>query len=683
MLFNYRNWALVALAIVSLSSIVAHRLGVFSLHLDLLAQGNHSDWYPTNIGGVTSDFSEEQDAIFLTCKVEDIRSNNYCSFSIRFSPFSTFEDNALGKNLNNYKNLDLDIDYEAPQPEPMIKISFRNYDQAYVKYDDYTSFKYNSLILNPNLKETTNNLSMQSFSVEQWWINQHNVPSIQSGLDFSNITYIEILPNSMPKVGDYQITINRMVLIGEAITEQTLLLANMIIWLVVSLMFSIQRNWSLKRLAKTDTLTGVFNRRGLSDWVNFKFSSFYNKPDLTLFYIDLDDFKRINDGHGHNIGDEVLLNFSQSIQESVKSFQYDLHYKFARLAGDEFALVVSDLSSENIGVLAKHLLAEIARPILVSTTSIRLNGSIGISCSSKNAISFEEMLHQADVAMYYAKNQGKNQYKKFDAAIAQDNLEREAIATKLSKAIDNNAFRLVFMPIYECASKKMAKVEVLLRHCSEELTGIGPDVFIPIAEEFHLINKIDLWVIEHTFIVIDQHKVQLKAQLDLDNFRFCINVSARELSHEHFNSQFSALLLKYAIEPEWIEIEITETSLVDVTERSIASLASIRDMGIDVALDDFGTGYTAFNQLINYPVNCLKIDKSFVDDLSESNKTKATMVKAILSIAESFDLCVVAEGIETQEQFDFLLDNNCDYAQGYFLSKPIPFERLLELLHSD
>ena len=683
MLSRYRNWALALLALVSLSSIVAYRLGVFALHLDLLSPANHKDVYSIVKGSIRSEYADDEQYIRLHCQVTKITPENYCSFTIRFTLSNTFDDHVFGKNLSRYTNLNLDIDYEAPLVEPMVRVTFRNHDKAYVKDEDYTSFKYNSLVLNPVLKTLNTQVSMQSFSVEPWWIDLHNVPSIHQGLDFSNITYIEIVPSEISAVGDYHFKIKRFLLVGQAISEEALLLTNMIVWLVVSLIFSLQRNRSLKLLAKTDTLTGVLNRRGLSDWVNIKLNSFYPKSRLTLFYIDLDDFKRINDAHGHNAGDEVLVNFSQSIQTSVKSFQNEIRFKFARLAGDEFALVVSDLSDENVTALAKLILADLGRPMSVSATSIRLNGSIGISCSSKNALSFEEMLHQADVAMYYAKNQGKNQYKKFDAAIAQDNLEREAIATKLSKAIDNNAFRLVFMPIYECASKKMAKVEVLLRHCSEELTGIGPDVFIPIAEEFHLINKIDLWVIEHTFIVINQHKAQLKAQLDLDNFRFCINVSARELSHEHFNSQFSTLLLKYAIEPEWIEIEITETSLVDVTERSIASLASIRDMGIDVALDDFGTGYTAFNQLINYPVNCLKIDKSFVDDLSESNKTKATMVKAILSIAESFDLCVVAEGIETQEQFDFLLDNNCDYAQGYFLSKPIPFERLLELLHSD
>jgi EAL domain-containing protein (putative c-di-GMP-specific phosphodiesterase class I) len=182
-------------------------------------------------------------------------------------------------------------------------------------------------------------------------------------------------------------------------------------------------------------------------------------------------------------------------------------------------------------------------------------------------------------------------------------------------------------------------------------------------------------VIEATFKCISQNKTIFCS----NDFDFCINISAIELHHEHFPQKLKTLIERYAIDASCIELEITETSLIDANEKSIESLNAIRDLGVSLALDDFGTGYTAFNQLINYPVSCLKIDKSFVDGLSEDNKTKATMIKAMLSIAESYDLETVAEGVETEEQLDFMVKNNCDMAQGYLFAKPMAFEELVKI----
>jgi len=219
-------------------------------------------------------------------------------------------------------------------------------------------------------------------------------------------------------------------------------------------------------------------------------------------------------------------------------------------------------------------------------------------------------------------------------------------------------------------------VEVLLRTNTQVLSEIGPEVFIPIAEEYNLIKNIDLWVIEATFKQISK-EIALLRQHPLI---FCINISAAELHNPDFVPHLIELLTLYKIEPSWIELELTETSLIDTDEMSINMLKNVNALGVKLTLDDFGTGYTAFSQLINYPVDNLKIDKSFIDNLNSSDDTQATMVKAIISIAKSYQLQTIGEGVEKQEQYEFLLEHGCDLIQGYLFAKPMAWSSFKEIL---
>jgi diguanylate cyclase (GGDEF)-like protein len=673
---NSRNWLILLLTIFSVVCIAAHRYDFFQIELNLLAPENHVAIFPTSSGDIDMSLDVKDNHLVLDCNVKTIESLNFCSFTILLSKTGEFVDYAKGRDLSDYHTLDMDMDFDRPDENPNLRVSFRNFNKTYVKDGDYTSLKYNSMIFEPMYNSTLNKLLLSTFSVEDWWVEQHKIPAAQAELDFSNIAYIEVLPNIISQVANYKITIKRFILIGELISEPTLLLVILALWLLVVVILVTQITANLKHIATTDALTGAMNRRGLDEWVSSHLSSFYNSPSLCMFYIDLDDFKKINDSHGHNIGDELLCNFCERINETVRRYgNKKLDYRFARLAGDEFAVVFFNMPMNLIKPLAEKIIDTLHQPINLSSCSLKISGSVGISSTNPETNTFDELIKNADMAMYFAKHQGKKCFKIFDKSIARDILYRKKISENIKHALAGNEFHLNFMPIYHCSTRKMLKAEVLLRSNGKHLKGIGPDVFIPIAEEFHLIHDIDLWVIEETFKYLSQNRDMFCSQ----GFNFCINISAIELHHEHFPQKLQTLLERYEIDARCIVIEITETSLIDVNEKSIESLNAIKDLGVSLALDDFGTGYTAFNQLIHYPVSCLKIDKSFVDGLSEKNKTQATMIKAMLSIAESYELETVAEGVETEEQLAFMVKNKCDMAQGYLFDKPMAFEELVKL----
>jgi EAL domain-containing protein (putative c-di-GMP-specific phosphodiesterase class I) len=273
--------------------------------------------------------------------------------------------------------------------------------------------------------------------------------------------------------------------------------------------------------------------------------------------------------------------------------------------------------------------------------------------------------------MYEAKRNGRNRFEFYSEEIAKKLRERHHISENLKLALQQNLFSLVYMPLYDCETLEVVGIEVLLRYEKLILEGIGPDLFIPVAEKTNLIKEIDLWVIENS--IIDLIELQSK-----DNFKgkLCINISGVELQNELFPTQVRALFEKYHVVPSTIEFEITETAFVLNSEKSIVILEELRNLGVSLALDDFGTGYTAFSQLIHYPADCLKIDRSFVDALFSNSAPLNKMVPIIKSLAELYELRVVAEGVETKEQLEYLQSIGCDWVQGYFLSRPLPLFEL-------
>lgn len=661
---------IIGLFCVSVLAFLSHRLGVVDTSYPIIINTNDKPKILINSQYIDSSL-DESDGISVTCKLIKQEGYDYCGVGI---PLIDGARNN-GVDLSKYNRLSAVIKYTAPAKNAKLKISFRNFNNHYSNLADIVSLKFNSISFNPNLYELPIIIPFEALQVDNWWVEQYRIDFSDSQVDLSNISYLEILTDGMHNLGDYSIEIDSVTLYGQLITEANLLKVILLIWLItVILLVTFQHN-ILKKMSITDSLTGLYNRYGIAIWTNKKILSNFNRRQFYMLYFDLDDFKKVNDTYGHKVGDQLLIGFSVHVKKYLDSIA-NIQFKFARLSADEFALVIYGLKENQIKKFAASLLHVIDSPILLEQHETYARASLGIAQLNQEINTFDELLARADSAMYYAKKEGKNRFKIFNETVSQDIFFRKQIAEKIKNAIIKDKFYLNFMPIFDAKSLNMVCAEVLLRASDETLQCIGPEVFIPIAEEYNLIKNIDLWVIEATFKKIKKEVTLLKVTPII----FCINISAVELHNPDFVQKLIELIELYQINVHDFELELTETSLVEADLMSVSTLQKIHSLGINLTLDDFGTGYTAFSQLINYPVNCLKIDKSFIDNLHSADKTKSTMIKAILSIAESYNLKTVGEGIEYYEQYSFLTEQGCNMIQGYFFSEPLFWEVLISKL---
>lgn len=433
-------------------------------------------------------------------------------------------------------------------------------------------------------------------------------------------------------------------------------------------------------LAYYDSLTGLANRSSFRSWLQRMLDRKRSEGGgLAVIYIDLDDFKQINDRCGHQVGDRLLVEFGRRLAECVRptdgSMRVAREEDVARLAGDEFIVTLPDVDAPyQAEVVAKRILAMFEGGFEVDGLQLPVTASVGIAYLEDQFQSAETLLNWADAAMYRAKESGKNTYQFFSEAIARDIQERNCIEAGLQDALARDDFKLLYMPIYESQSLEVVGYEVLLRCESPIIPGVGPDRFIPVAEATGLIKPIDLWVLDHAMAALRELQAQGFEGL------MCVNISAVELHNALFPDQVAALLHKYELNADRIELEVTETSLVLSDHASQATLEKLRALGVGLSLDDFGTGYTAFTQLMNYPVNCLKIDRSYVGALFSENQAHCKMVDVIQNLGALYNLRVIAEGVETEKQLVYLRQIGCDWLQGYYLSKPVEFSTFLALV---
>ncbi|MDA8621412.1 EAL domain-containing protein [Psychrosphaera sp.] len=431
---------------------------------------------------------------------------------------------------------------------------------------------------------------------------------------------------------------------------------------------------SLEKEANEDHLTGLFNRRSFNKWLDRAISNTVTQErGLALFFIDIDDFKLINDTYGHKVGDLVLSEVSKRLVENIRPTDQIATLdscQLARIAGDEFVIGISQVSSLTaIRHVAERLLKAVIQNINVEGLHLNVTCSIGVTICNDNQSSSEALMFEADAAMYKSKQLGKNRVTFYDQQIAEAISLNKKVAAGLKLALQNNQFYLNFMPMFSDKGRTISGVEVLIRCDEDSLQGIGPDTYIQVAEEIGLIEEIDLMVVETTFKYLNEVKAKLR-----EDFTIAINISAKELANETFPQLVEALADKYAINRSKIEFEITETSLVKLDDAHVKMLNDLKAYGFQLSLDDFGTGYTAFSQLQNYPVDTLKIDRSFVWKIGEQSESQKSMVDIILSLAKLYDVKVVAEGVETESQLSYLVEADCDYFQGYLLSKPLSWD---------
>ena len=419
----------------------------------------------------------------------------------------------------------------------------------------------------------------------------------------------------------------------------------------------------IRHLAHHDPLTNLPNRFYLCSHLERLIAPDGESIDeVAIMFIDLDNFKRINDSLGHRTGDTLLQEVARRLRNSVRP-----HDVVARLGGDEFVVVVSGPDvSPTVSVAAGRILSNLSLPFVVENYHLHTGASIGVAIYPQDGTDADTLMKNADVAMYSAKARGRNSFQFFTQDLDQIVRERMELENDLRDALAGNAFKLHYQPVYDLNTGELSGFEALLRWHHPTLGEIKPDRLIPVAEESHLIVPLGSWVITEACR-------QLREWRDggLDGVRMAVNVSVRQLQDSSFLEVVRAAMQKYAIRGSDIELEITESAIVENLPQIQTVLNTLRDSGLTLAIDDFGTGHSSLARLKQLPIQCLKIDRSFIEDI-DGDSDEGHICAAVITLAHSLNLRTVAEGVETAEQREFLKRSNCDNVQGNLFGQPMP-----------
>ncbi len=426
-------------------------------------------------------------------------------------------------------------------------------------------------------------------------------------------------------------------------------------------------------LASHDSLTGLLNRRSLNDELNKSIENDKDCP-IAVIFIDLDNFKMINDTLGHSFGDQLIVKVADLLKNISPPYK-----QVARISGDEFILIIYDIESEKqVEDIAKEIVALFDTSIDINSKLLNVTASIGVALYPKHGLTSEDLLKTADMAMYRAKGSGKNGYRLFDESIQKEIEEKSEIESGIRKSLETNGLELHYQPLFNTIDQKITSIEALLRVKSPELMKFGTLKIIQTAEVTGQIVEIDKWVLENACLAIKRINKHLSNPISIS-----VNISPIHIMQQDFVENVRSIVESTDIPPGWLQLEITETSLMKSFEINLKKLEALKKMGIFIHLDDFGTGYSSLSYLNSLPIDRVKIDKSFVDVMLQSEKERK-VIETILSLAHNIGLQVVAEGVEQKEQFDMLINYNCELIQGYYISKPLSYEKIvIKLLEDD
>lgn len=421
-------------------------------------------------------------------------------------------------------------------------------------------------------------------------------------------------------------------------------------------------------LAHYDQLTGLPNRLLFKDRLTQACENVNrNEKIAALIFVDVDRFKFINDSLGHSSGDRLLRIVADRLADSVRKSD-----TVARLGGDEFVIILQNLVDEEDALqVVSEIVKNLRQPISIFEHHLQISASMGIALYPRDGQSVDDLIRKADIAMYEVKQSGRNNYLMFSPEMENKTEERISLETQLHKALDNGELSLCYQPQIDLNSESMIGVEALLRWMHPELGYISPATFIPIAEETGLIDQIGEWVIREA---VKQHMLWVK--LGLPPIRMAVNVSAVQFQLEGFALKVKQIIEQYGIDPVYLELELTESGVMQHAEEVIRTLMDLRALGVKLAIDDFGTGYSSLSYLRKFPIDRIKIDQSFVRDIKNTPANKA-IVRAIIALSDSLGLQTLAEGVEDLDDLKCVISYNCMEAQGYYFTQALTAEDLL------
>jgi diguanylate cyclase (GGDEF)-like protein/PAS domain S-box-containing protein len=440
------------------------------------------------------------------------------------------------------------------------------------------------------------------------------------------------------------------------------------IWLYEDITERKQTEKQLITLANYDILTGLPNRALFLDRLKNQIElAERNGHIISVMFIDLDRFKQVNDSLGHEVGDKLLKNIADKLNSCVRSSD-----TVARLGGDEFTIIMINIKNELVPErTAIKIIQSLKEPSFINGHEISISPSIGISMYPADGDSVADLIRNSDAAMYHAKELGRNNYQFYTNEMDSESLQKLTLESRLRRAIENNEFELYFQKQINIIDNIVVGYEALLRWRDESGNIISPDQFIPILEDSGMINTVGEWVITEAC-----RCSSILSQNESHSVKVAVNLSARQFQDKNLIKHINHALNKYKLEPDDLELEITETVLMSETASSRNALKSLHDMGCNIVLDDFGTGYSSLAYLKQFPIDIIKIDRSFIRDLL-SDPSDAAICNAIRAMADSLNIDVIAEGVETKEQLDYLIANGFTTVQGYYYEKPKPISDLI------
>ena len=427
----------------------------------------------------------------------------------------------------------------------------------------------------------------------------------------------------------------------------------------------------LRHLAHHDNLTGLPNRTLFKDRLaQAIISAKRRKTRFALLFIDLDQFKKINDTLGHHIGDKVLVEVALRLQNRIREED-----TIARLGGDEFTIILKDLRSlQDVSNIAQKIVDDMREPISILGHILYISSSIGISLYPQDSSSEDDLIKFADTAMYKAKDEGRNNFQFYAPAMTAFAFEKVVMDASLRIAIKEEQFLVYFQPQIDIKTDVITGMEALVRWAHPNLGIVPPSKFIPIAEESGLIIDIDKIVMKKAM----RQFVQWRED-GLNPGVLALNLSMKQLNEKNFTTQLQETMNDLNFQPSWLELEVTEGQVMNNPELSIQKLKELSDIGVEIAIDDFGTGYSSLSYLKKLPLDKLKIDQSFVRDIPDDEDDMA-ITKAIIALGKSLNFKLIAEGVETSEQKEFLSQNGCQFMQGYLYSRPLAADEITILL---
>jgi len=441
----------------------------------------------------------------------------------------------------------------------------------------------------------------------------------------------------------------------------------------------------IRNLAYYDSLTGLPNRILFKENLEHALAhAARKKSKVATLFLDLDRFKWINDTMGHSVGDKLLQQFAARLTKSVRKSDRITHdnlsqpfYSIARLGGDEFTIILDDINrTQDAAIVARRIIEESSKPFNLEGHEVFVTASIGISIFPDDGRDIVTLIKYADTAMYHAKDLGKNNFQFYSRSMTDNAFELLLLENQLRHAMEREEFTLHYQPQVDMQSGELICLEALLRWRNPELGMIPPSTFIPLAEETGLIVGIDEWVIKAACR-------QLKAweECGLPRVRVAVNLSGQNFMQKNLAERIGKILTESGVHPDCLELELTEGVLMRNGEETVATLESLKAMGLSLAIDDFGTGYSSLSYLKRFRLDTIKIDRSFIQDIA-SDSDNAAIVTTIIALAESMKLKIVTEGVETEEQLRFLRGLGCHRMQGFLLDRPMPVCDMTMLLRN-